>query len=188
MRKYSCPGSICSRNTTAKVGSRPIPPSSRKSRKPSSRRSRSSASRSRPATSPGPDHHPLRSLSREGRARGQDRQPGARHRPRHPRRAHQHPRAHSRQGHRRHRDRQQPQSQRSPCANCCEREDWNATKAQDPDRARQGRLRQDDHRRSRRDAARPRRRHHRLGQERLHQRASSPACSTASRRRICASS
>ena len=54
----------------------------------------------------GPDHHALRSLSGQRRARGQDRQPRARPRPRHPRRADQHPRADSRQGHGRHRDRQ----------------------------------------------------------------------------------
>ena len=68
----------------------------------SSIRSNSSASASAQGRHhQGADHHPLRGLSRQGRARGQDRQPGARPRPRHPRRAHQHPRPHPRQGHRR---------------------------------------------------------------------------------------
>ena len=49
--------------------------------------------------------------------------------------------------------------------------DWTRNQGEAADRARQGRLRQNDHRRPRADAAPARRRHHRQRQERLHQRA-----------------
>ncbi len=62
-----------------------------------------------------------------------------------------------------------------------ETEEWHATQGQDPARARQGRLWQDDHRRPRADAALPRRRHHRLAARASASTRSSPACSTGSR-------
>ena len=50
-----------------------------------------------------------------------------------------------------------------------ESDEWRNTKAQDSDRAGQGRLRPSDHRRPRGNAAPAHRRQHRLGQIRLHQ-------------------
>ena len=59
---------------------------------------------------------------------------------------------------------------------------------EDPARARQGCLRQNDHRRSRADAALPRRGHDRLAARASASTRSSRACSTGSRRISCASS
>ena len=90
----------------------------------------------------------------------------------HERGANQYSRADSGQGHRRHRAGQHAKSEgdaarAAPIAGLGGREN----KIQAPARPRQGRLRKNDHRRSRADAAFARRRHDRQRQERLHQRA-----------------
>ena len=164
----SCRASICWKNTTPKAASRPISRSWKTFSRRSSTRSPSLASRFRPATSPrGPtitryEVYPAkgvrvdkivaleRDIARATRAErinilapipGKD-TVGIEI-------------ANSKG--------------KSRCASCSESDDFQHSKAKIPARARQGRVRQNDHRRPRRDAARARRRHHRLGQKRLHQ-------------------